>query len=111
MRILFVADKAEGGGAENQMLEEMMILKDYYDLALTTNVKPTLKTLKKLKTNNIIYLGSLAKKKIESEINNLNFTFIHAHNIWQNETIHFLKKIHLPIRRMNTNKKIVFPLV
>jgi len=93
--ILFIADKADGGGAENQMLEELAILSKHFEVLLLTKSQPQKETISFLAQNNIKYLGVIENNLSVCLIKQLNISLIHAHNIWQLETQEFIKELNI----------------
>ena len=93
--ILFIADKVDGGGAENQMLEELAIQSKYYKILLITKAQPKNETILFLEKYNIQFLGSIDNNLPVSFVNKYNISLIHAHNIWDLKTQFYIKEINI----------------
>lgn len=92
--ILFIADKADGGGAENQMLEELTILSKYFEILLLTKYQPKNDTLSVLEQNSIQFLGSIDNNVSISLVKQFDISLIHVHNIWHLETQKFIQELN-----------------
>lgn len=93
--ILFIADKADGGGAENQMLEELTILSKYFEILLLTKMQPQNETLLFLEQNNITFLGAIDNCVPVGLVRQFNISAIHAHNIWNLEMQSYIKALNI----------------
>jgi glycosyltransferase involved in cell wall biosynthesis len=110
MNILFVSDSADSGGAENQMLEEIFILSGYIQICLITKKEPQANTILLLKNHSVIFLGTIDDDiTLINKIDTFKFTFIHAHNIWDDKLLLFIKKINLPIVMTVHDYRILCP--
>jgi len=109
--ILFIADNATGGGAENQMIDEILILSKYYKVFLLTLEKVNINILNKLSNIEYIAYRTTRYYSIIKKLKKHNFQYIHLHNCWDNSLfvlLRFLVKT-IPIVMTVHDYRIVCP--